>query len=421
MKNSSLLTPACVGLLLGSLFSLSPAFCEEKSPETLDKPGVATPEKNTKVPASTEKAEIQIALLLDTSSSMDGLINQARTYLWKVINDLTLGHQQGKPVHISIALYEYGNDNLTSSSEYIRKVLDFSDDLDEVSKQLFALTTNGGSEYCGAVIKKSVEELTWNKEDPNALKLIFIAGNEPFSQGATPYKSAIADALKKGITINTIHCAHSAYDNAEALEWKEGALLGDGLGVVLNMNEKIADPETPYDKDLITLGSELNSTYVAVGSVAKRKGKLMEQCAQDQNSQELNAPAALHRSVMKANKNAYKNESWDLVDKMKSEVASIDAFAGSTELPEELQKLSKEELKAHVEKKAQERTTLQTKIQDLNTQRTAWLANHYASQKDKKADSFDELLFKGIQKQAEKRHFTFSPESKSSPKTPSEK
>ena len=43
-----------------------------------------------------DRAVVQIALLLDTSGSMTGLINQARTYLWKIVNDMTLARQNGK-------------------------------------------------------------------------------------------------------------------------------------------------------------------------------------------------------------------------------------------------------------------------------------------------------------------------------------
>ena len=35
-----------------------------------------------------KKAKIQVALLLDTSNSMDGLIDQAKSQLWKMVNEL---------------------------------------------------------------------------------------------------------------------------------------------------------------------------------------------------------------------------------------------------------------------------------------------------------------------------------------------
>ncbi|RPI65426.1 MAG: hypothetical protein EHM44_00590, partial [Ignavibacteriales bacterium] len=36
----------------------------------------------------TKNNSIQLALLLDTSNSMDGLIDQAKSQLWKIVNEL---------------------------------------------------------------------------------------------------------------------------------------------------------------------------------------------------------------------------------------------------------------------------------------------------------------------------------------------
>src|SRR3989442_12672829 len=103
--------------------------------------------------AATEQSEskIQIAILLDTSSSMDGLINQAREQLWKIVNTVASANREGKKARLQIALYEYGNDRLSSEGGYIRQVSPLSTNLDTISEQLFALKTNGGSEYCGMV------------------------------------------------------------------------------------------------------------------------------------------------------------------------------------------------------------------------------------------------------------------------------
>ena len=51
---------------------------------------------------------IQVAILFDTSNSMDGLINQAKSRLWNVVNTLTTLRYNGKAPNIEIALYEYG-------------------------------------------------------------------------------------------------------------------------------------------------------------------------------------------------------------------------------------------------------------------------------------------------------------------------
>ncbi|WP_232815682.1 vWA domain-containing protein [Chryseobacterium capnotolerans] len=105
--------------------------------------------------------KIQVALLLDTSNSMDGLIDQAKSRLWNIVNTLTTLKYNGQAPQVEIALYEYGNDGLRDEN-YIRQVTPLTQDLDLVSEKLFALRTNGGSEYCGAVIRDAASNLNWD-------------------------------------------------------------------------------------------------------------------------------------------------------------------------------------------------------------------------------------------------------------------
>ena len=142
-----------------------------------------------------------LALLLDTSNSMDGLIDQAKSQLWKVVNELAAAKcTDGTRPNIKIALYEYGNDGLSSAEGYIRLVSALTTDLDVISEKLFALTTNGGNEYCGHVIKKSLTQLEWSTSEAD-LKMIFIAGNEPFTQGEVPYRTACLLAKEKDVVV----------------------------------------------------------------------------------------------------------------------------------------------------------------------------------------------------------------------------
>ena len=137
---------------------------------------------------------VKVALRLDTSNSMDGLINQAKSQLWDIVNEFAhvrCGNET-RPT-LEIALYEYGNDNLSAREGYVRQVLSFSSDLDDISEKLFSLTTNGGEEFCGKVINTSLKQLDWGKNQDD-LKMIFIAGNEPFTQGKLNYKDAVTDA-----------------------------------------------------------------------------------------------------------------------------------------------------------------------------------------------------------------------------------
>ena len=45
---------------------------------------------------------IQLALLLDTSNSMDGLIDQARTRLWTIVNEMGKAKVAGKPPQLTV-------------------------------------------------------------------------------------------------------------------------------------------------------------------------------------------------------------------------------------------------------------------------------------------------------------------------------
>jgi hypothetical protein len=102
---------------------------------------------------------VQLAILLDTSGSMDGLIDQARSRLWKIVNELATAKKNGRSPRLQVALYEYGQDTIPAAAGYLRRIVPLSEDLDRISEELFKLRTNGGEEYCGRVIESAVREL----------------------------------------------------------------------------------------------------------------------------------------------------------------------------------------------------------------------------------------------------------------------
>ena len=115
---------------------------------------------------------IQLALLLDTSNSMDGLIDQAKSQLWGFVNQFTPLRRDGVQPELQVALYEYGKSSIPGPEGHLRQILPFTTDLDRVSEQLFALRTYGGDEYCGRVIRASLEGLAWSGS-ARELKAIF--------------------------------------------------------------------------------------------------------------------------------------------------------------------------------------------------------------------------------------------------------
>ena len=82
-----------------------------------------------------KKGKIQVALLLDTSNSMDGLIDQAKSQIWKMVNRLASAKKGDEASDIEIALFEYGNDNLEMGEGYIRMVNSLTKDMDAISEK----------------------------------------------------------------------------------------------------------------------------------------------------------------------------------------------------------------------------------------------------------------------------------------------
>ena len=168
---------------------------------------------------------VDVAILLDTSNSMDGLIDQAKTQLWTIVQQFARAEKNGKTPSLRVSVFEYGNSGLPASEGYIRQVVQLTDDLDNVSEALFSLKTNGGDEYCGTVISEALKRLAWSNKD-NSYKAIFIAGNEPFTQGSVDYRESCKSAIEKGVVVNTIHCGD--YDTGISTKWKDGADLAEG-------------------------------------------------------------------------------------------------------------------------------------------------------------------------------------------------
>jgi len=353
-----------------------------------------------------ERPLIQIALLLDTSNSMDGLIAQAKTHLWKVVNEFATAKQDGQRPILQVALYEYGNDGLSAGEGYIRLVAPLTDDLDKISEELFALRTNGGQEYCGHVIRDATNTLEWSK-DNHDFKAIFIAGNEPFTQGEVAYAESCKAAITRGIIVNTIFCG--PFDTGVNTKWKDGAALADGKYMNIDQNQRVAHIDAPQDKEIAELNAELNKTYVGYG--AEGDVALERQAAQDANASGLSSAVLSQRANAKAS-SLYRNANWDLVDAAKEKDFDIDKVKND-DLPEEMQKMSKDEKLKYIAEKQKEREQINQKIQELSDARRKHVAEEMKRQAEQSGEeTFDKAVVDMVQEQAQRSGFEFEKEEK---------
>lgn len=344
---------------------------------------------------SSKDQNIQLALLLDTSNSMDGLIDQAKSQLWKIVNELAAAKcGDGSRPNIKIALYEYGNDNLPSSEGYIRQVCGLTTDLDLISEKLFALRTNGGSEFCGYVIRTSLNQLAWSNSNSD-LKMIFIAGNEPFTQGPVSFRQACSVAKEKGVVVNTIFCG--PFNEGLSTSWKEGADCAGGTYMSIEQDRRTVYVSTPYDSKIDECNNRLNKTYIYYGSSGE--SKKAAQATQDSNAASYGEANKAERAISKSS-HAYKNSSWDLVDAAKED-ESVIADTKASELPNEMRGMSDDQRRAYVKQKAEERKSIQNEIQTLSKKRQEYIDSH--STQEQKDSSLDAAMIKAIKERAKSK------------------
>ncbi len=311
--------------------------------------------------------KIQVAILFDTSNSMDGLIEQAKSRIWNIVNDLGALRYEGQIPTVEIGLYEYGNDNIRNNNVYIRQLLPLSTDLDAISEKLFGLSTNGGSEYCGAVIGRSISDMPWS-DAAEDLKMIYIAGNEMFDQGPVNYKTAIAEARKKNVYINTIYCG--SYEAGVRELWLQGAETGKGEYFNIDSDREVVYIKTPYDDQINQYNDSLNQTYYGFGSLGREKKEA--QIHQDANASSKSSSNQAERTIAKGSA-VYKNSSWDLIDAVEEGNADISTLKDD-DLPEELKGKSEEEIKVFLEEKKEDRLRYQQNISKLATERENFIS-----------------------------------------------
>lgn len=346
-----------------------------------------------------EPRKIDVVIALDVSGSMDGLIESAKQRLWDIVNEL--GRAQPQP-ELRLAILSYGDPEYGIQSGFVRIDLPFTSDLDAVSKTLFEFTTNGGDEYVARVVQTAVNDLNWSSE-PDAMRVIFVAGNEGAHQDPqVAVLQAAAAAAHHGITVNTIYCGSET--DGDAPGWRQVATSTNGIFASINQDAAaVANIATPMDQELADLNNELNDTYVAFGQagVAARENQI----EQDIAVTTMSAPAMASRAASKASP-LYRSESWDLVDAVESGKALEEVAA--KDLPEEMQEMETEQRAEYVEKKARQRAVVQGRIHALADERQDYIKNERAKLDAGDEKGLDEVIQEGLRTLAEEKGFTFA-------------
>jgi hypothetical protein len=347
---------------------------------------------------SQEKRHVDVVIALDVSGSMSGLIESAKQRLWDIVNEL--GRAQPQP-ELRLAILSFGRPSYGAETGYVRIDLPFTSDLDAVNETLFAFGTDGGDEYVARAISTSVKELAWSS-DPDALQIIFVAGNEAATQDPQiSVQLATQAAVDAGIIVNTIYCGSD--NDSDAPGWRDVAAMTNGLYASIDMNSAaVANISTPMDKELALLNRELNSTYLAYGVAGRVRQD--NQLEQDANASSMSDAALASRVASKASA-LYESSHWDLVDAVEGgkRLEEIEA----EELPAEMQPMSDEERQNYVSDQAKKREALQAQIGDLDKERRSYIENERSLRAPAEGKGLDEVMQEGLRTLAEEKGFTF--------------
>lgn len=316
--------------------------------------------------AESDEHVIDLAICLDTSGSMEPLIDAARVTLWDIASEIARVEPTPR---LRVALLTYGV-KTAGRDGWVRMETDLTEDLDLVSDRLFTLKSEkGGVEYVGRVLQMAFERLDWS-ETSDAVKLIFVVGNEPADQDPEVSFLDVSDAARReGIFVQAIFYGDGA--EADATSWKELAVLTEGgfASVDPESARMIVEMKTPFDKELARLGAAINETYLPLGEEAKARREKVDR--QDENARKLSPTTAARRAEAKAGR-VYSSQ-WDLVDAI--EAGRVDLYdIEEAELPDRLQGMSLEERGIYVGEMESKRQELRQRIGELSGKRRLYVS-----------------------------------------------
>jgi hypothetical protein len=336
---------------------------------------------------------VDLVICLDTSGSMTGLIDSARAKLWDVVTELVRVEPNAK---LRVGLLTYGTpSNSTAARGWVYRHSDLTTDLDSVYARMMEMCTNGGDEFVGWVLNDAVNTMSWSSA-PNALKLVFVAGNESADQCSTQFnfRQVAREARNKGIIINSIYAGHHNTGVNEA--WDQVARHGGGDYFAIDQNAATVQISTPQDKVLIELNAQLNATYVPYGDAGRAGADRQKE--QDDNAAKFGEQTAASRVEAKATV-AYENARWDLVDAVANEPDFDVAKLEKKDLPAELRKMAPQEQRAYVGQMQQRRAEVQRQIQQVSQEREEFVRDQRARQAPGQ-EGLDDAMKKVIRAQA---------------------
>ncbi len=369
---------------------------------TLTAPGVfasapvAVP-SHQQQPSETEKKErptLEVVFVLDTTSSMGGLIEGAKEKIWSIASRMAAGKPSPR-IRVGLVAFRDNGD------AYVTKNFDLTDDLDIVYKNLKGFRAEGGGdtpEHVGRALGEAVKLMSWS-QDAKAAKMIFLVGDAPahddYNDGWNSRTWAKA-AIAKGIVVNTVRCGTQSDTETS---FRALAKLADGSFDSIGQTGGMVAVATPFDAELAKLNGSVADTTVYGGAARGR-----EEGESYKRDLKAMAPAA------SADRLSFRTNS-GLGASGGGSVTAIDLTATpdavnsvkDDDLPETLRRLSKPKQVEFLQQQNAQRKVLEAKVVEVNKKRDAWILTNAKPAKG----SFDERVFESVKSSAEKVGVSF--------------
>lgn len=347
--------------------------------------------KSASTAKPTDKKTLEMVFVLDTTGSMGGLIEGAKTKIWSIVNDVM--QRKDRP-NVKIGLVAY-RDN---GDAYVTKITPLTDDLDKVYTNLMDFRAEGGGdtpENVRRALAEAVDKPDWSGKNPNIAQIIFLVGDAPPHNDYVQEPDVLdttAKAVKQNMIINTIQCGNLS--GTQEI-WQTIAQRGEGKYFAIAQDGGVQAIATPYDSRLAELAGKISNTYITYGSSARQRANAVE-ITSNESRVATDAPmsAQADRAVNKAvNSRAYKE---DLIQDIENETIKLEDVK-EEELPENLKKLPPAERKKEVEKRIAERKAIKAEILELSKKRDEFIKAERA--KLGKQDGFDAAVNKALSEQ----------------------
>ena len=355
---------------------------------------------NAKTQTGETKPRIEVCFVLDTTGSMGGLIEGAKQKIWSIANEMI----SAKPTpELKLGLIAYRD----RGDEYVVKSFQLTDDIDSIYGHLRDFKAEGGGdepESVNEALAEAIEKMPWS-QDRKVLKIIFLVGDAPphldYADGPK-YPELCRIAAKKDLIINTVQCGNIAETTPI---WKEIAKLSEGSYAAIVQSGGVAVIATPMDDELARLNKKIGATLIPYGDAALQR----EVAAKQAFAESAPASAAADRLSYNAKTGKAVQGRGELLDALANNKIKLDSI-DRKDLPQEFQKLTKQEMEARIAKTRTERDSLQKEVQDLAKKRDAYIqAENKRLAEAGKGDGFDDKVAKTIHQQAERKGISYAP------------